>query len=211
MPSTSSLLNPSLFLPLPSPSVLAATLLLGLAGLFLAHWLSHPPYKILGVDIKARRQTLQNFHVYKRRWVQPAAAEEEEEKKRRPPKRYLLSVLDKMLCPVTIINMHYFYEGTHGVGGWVGWGRGGIEGGRKKCLSSPLLSSSRKEAASSSPTHPPTHPIGTLDAELLQASLARLLAAHPFLAGTLRGWLKQAYVDVKEGAGVEWTEAESTW
>ena len=32
--------------------------------------------------------------------------------KRQPAERYPLSVLDKMLCPITIINMHYIYEQT---------------------------------------------------------------------------------------------------
>lgn len=53
---------------------------------------------------------------------------------------YPLSALDKLLCPMIIINMHFFYD--------------------KK-----------------------------LDADRLAASLARLISRHPFLAGTVRGYL----------------------
>jgi hypothetical protein len=53
---------------------------------------------------------------------------------------YPLSALDKLLCPMIIINMHFFYDTK-------------------------------------------------LDADRLAASLARLISRHPFLAGTVRGYL----------------------
>jgi len=66
------------------------------------------------------------------------------------------------------------------------------------------------------PSFPPSLPSSssssqaTLDSSKLQTSLCTLLSLHPFLAGSLRGFLKTACVHC-EGKGVEFTEAESDW
>ncbi|EWM22897.1 hypothetical protein Naga_101485g1 [Nannochloropsis gaditana] len=57
-----------------------------------------------GVDMRARRRATQHFRVTRCTWIEASTNDETCYRK------YHLSILDKMLCPVTIINMHYFYE-----------------------------------------------------------------------------------------------------